>query len=120
MPQLQAQVLDRLRAGLVDCILVTPPCSTWSRVRAANLRGPPPLRDRNYVWGYPWLSNRWTRDLKLGNILIHFTIDVLTRPKGTTPSSSWSIRRTWARASGKGIGGSSDRLPSGSFPTCGS
>ena len=37
----QEEILRRIGGGEFDAVICTPPCSTWSRVRAANMRGPP-------------------------------------------------------------------------------
>ena len=73
----QQGLLDRINKGEFDVVLVTPPCSTWSRVRGANCRGPPAIRSRAYPWGFPWLSARHHKDADLGNILVIFMLDVL-------------------------------------------
>lgn len=73
----QEELLRRIRAKEFDAVICTPPCSTWSRVRAANMRGPPPLRDFAYPWGYPWVKKKYEEELKLGNILVIFTIKVV-------------------------------------------
>ena len=74
---LQQKLLQELKQGLYHVVLITPPCSTWSRVRGANCRGPPPIRSSEYPWGYPWLSKRHQKDADLGNTLIYFMLDVL-------------------------------------------
>ena len=73
----QRDLLHRVAAGEFDVVLVTPPCSTWSRVRGANCRGPPMIRSRSYPWGFPWLSMKHRKDADLGNVLIIFMLDVL-------------------------------------------
>ncbi len=73
----QKEILDRIASGEFSAIICTPPCSTWSRVRAANFRGPPPIRDYNYPWGYPWVKKKFEIELDLGNILVKFTIEVV-------------------------------------------
>lgn len=73
----QEELLGRIRSGEFDAVICTPPCSTWSRVRAANMRGPPPIRDFAYPWGYPWVKKKYEEELKLGNILVVFTIKVV-------------------------------------------
>ena len=73
----QKEILDRIASGEFDAIICTPPCSTWSRVRAANFRGPPQIRDYNYPWGYPWVKKKFELELELGNILVKFTIEVV-------------------------------------------
>lgn len=53
---LQRKLLQQLAEGFYDVVLITPPCSTWSRVRGANCRGPPMIRSRDHPWvfhGYP-------------------------------------------------------------------
>eukprot|EP00438_Fugacium_kawagutii_P021415 Skav230573 [mRNA] locus=scaffold971:152920:156087:- [translate_table: standard] len=72
----QEIVLKHLSKGKFHVVLCTPPCSTWSRVRAANLRGPPPLRSKDYPWGFPWLSKRLARDADLGSTLVKFSLQV--------------------------------------------
>lgn len=67
---LQQSLLQRIMAGEFDIVLITPPCSTWSRVRGANCRGPPAIRSQGYPWGFPWLSARHLKDAELGNVLI--------------------------------------------------
>ena len=59
----QSSLLRRIKEGEFDVVLITPPCSTWSRVRGANCRGPPMIRH--------------TKDAELGNVLIVFMLDVL-------------------------------------------
>ena len=73
----QSSLLQRIKSGEFDVVLITPPCSTWSRVRGANCRGPPMIRSRQYVWGFPWLSGKHSKDAELGNVLIEFMLDVL-------------------------------------------
>ena len=73
----QQPLLQRIKQGEFDAVLVTPPCSTWSRVRGANCRGPPAIRSREHPWGFPWLSARHLKDAELGNVLIVFMLDVL-------------------------------------------
>ena len=73
----QDEIIKRIERGDFDAVICTPPCSTWSRVRAANFRGPPPLRDFNYPWGYPWVKRKFQQELELGNVLVRFTIRVV-------------------------------------------
>eukprot|EP00438_Fugacium_kawagutii_P025749 Skav221045 [mRNA] locus=scaffold1448:254439:257677:+ [translate_table: standard] len=73
----QAAILEKIRLRYYAAILVTPPCSTWSRVRGANTRGPPMIRSKGYPWGFPWLAAKFHLDLQLGNELVRFTIEVI-------------------------------------------
>ena len=72
----QDRIIARVSSGEFHAVICTPPCSTWTRVRMANLRGPPPLRSREYPWGFPWVSNRHKHQLELGNELVRFAIRV--------------------------------------------
>lgn len=77
----QEEILRRIEAREFDAVICTPPCSTWTRVRAANMRGPPPIRDSKYPWGYPWVKKKFEEELKLGNVLVIFTIKVVETAK---------------------------------------
>lgn len=68
--------LKRIGTGEFRAVVVTPPCSTYSRVRRANMKGPPPLRSRSFPYGFPWLSNHHKRQASLGTCLVDFTMDV--------------------------------------------
>ena len=87
----QQSLLQRIRQEEFDVVLITPPCSTWSRVRGANCRGPPAIRSRGYPWGFPWLSTRHQRDADLGNILIVFMLDVLEALEAHPMSAAGSL-----------------------------
>ena len=90
------RVLQDLKKGLYDAVLLTPPCSTWSRVRGANFRGPPMIRSREHVWGFPWLSAAHERDASLGNILVVFMLDVLELLQRFPRSSKGLLVIVWA------------------------
>ena len=75
--KVQKELLRRLADGEFDVVLITPPCSTWSRVRGANCRGPPMIRSRSHPWGFPWLAARHQKDAEVGNILVVFMLQVL-------------------------------------------
>ena len=68
--------LNRIRKGEFRAVVVTPPCSTYSRVRMANMKGPPPLRSKDFPFGFPWLSNHHKKQAALGTCLVDFTIEV--------------------------------------------
>lgn len=74
----QEEILAKIKQGYYIAILVTPPCSTWSRVRGANTRGPPMIRSREYPWGFPWLAKKYHHELHFGNGLVRFTIEIVT------------------------------------------
>ena len=53
-----------------DAYMISPPCSTWSRARNANKKGPPVLRSNVCPWGFPWLRGTSKDQAELGNELI--------------------------------------------------
>ena len=66
--KLRQSYLDKIHAKHFDAILLSPPCSSFSRAPFANHRGPRPVRcyDANRQGagqGYPW---RRLRGLRLG------------------------------------------------------
>ena len=52
------EILDTLKEG-GWCVIVSPPCNTFSRARFQHLLhpGPKPLRTKSWPKGFPWLSN---------------------------------------------------------------
>eukprot|EP00438_Fugacium_kawagutii_P024076 Skav212939 [mRNA] locus=scaffold374:464240:467185:- [translate_table: standard] len=42
------------------------------------MRGPPPVRMREHVWGFPWLTGRLATEAELGSALVRVAIDVWT------------------------------------------
>ena len=74
--------LNRIASGEFRAVVVTPPCSTYSRVRMANMKGPPPLRSKDFPYGFPWLRNHHKKQAELGTCLVDFTIDVFNTVLG--------------------------------------
>ncbi len=52
------------------------PCTTFSRARRNDGRGPGPLRDSENVWGLPGLRQHDQHKLNEGNALFNFTLDI--------------------------------------------
>ena len=70
--KLQSDIRAKVRAGWYHVVVTTPPCSTFSRVRSANLKGPPPVRSRDHLWGFPWLFGKHKQEVTVGNTLVIF------------------------------------------------
>ena len=66
--------IEKIQAGHFDAVLVTPPCSTFTRARCANKRGPPPIRTKQHPFGFPWLSNHLRQQAELGNRFADFMV----------------------------------------------
>ena len=65
-------VLQQLHSGLVDFLLVAPPCNTHSRARCQYRQygGPRPLRDFSFPHGFPWLSEDNKQKVALADELV--------------------------------------------------
>ena len=70
----QDKWIARLEDGEFDCILLSPPCGTWSRANWANDSGPKPCRNRRFPWGIPHQRRGQQRRATSGNEFIHFSI----------------------------------------------
>jgi hypothetical protein len=70
-----ASYLKQIGDGCFNFLIVTPPCSTWSRACFSNSPGPTPVRSGDYPWGLPWLKGEQKAKAELGSLLIHRAID---------------------------------------------
>ena len=68
-----------------DWLLAIPPTSTWSRLRHARSGGPPPLRDIDWPWGFPWAAGRDRTKLDNANHHINFLLEVFKRARALSP-----------------------------------
>ena len=74
----QEEILDKLRQGYYDLVVLSPPCAGWSRAPWANSWGPRPLRAAGlHVWGFPWLEGARQKKLELSNVLVQFSLEVM-------------------------------------------
>ena len=62
--------MNQIQSGINNVVLVTPPCSTFTRARCANKRGPPPIRSKQHPKGFPWLRVELRKQAELGNRLV--------------------------------------------------
>ena len=109
----QARWESRIADGEFDVVIVTPPCSSWTR-SLFRPGGPPPVRDKRHPWGLPNATNAIRSRAKQGNEFIHFAIraasaahrakasgatcrlllehpEDLGRSKHGTPASIWQL-----------------------------
>lgn len=77
--KVQQKWIRRLDTHEFDIVLITPPCSSYSRAQYANKFGPCPVRSSAFPLGFPWLSNADRKRADLGNSLVDFTWQVLQR-----------------------------------------
>ena len=75
LPQVQQEWLARITRGDFWALILTPPCSTFSRATYTNDEGPFPLRSRRHPRGFPWLSRPRRNKAEFGNILADFSYE---------------------------------------------
>lgn len=75
----QRRWLAVIDEGNIDALLITPPCSTFSRAPWANERGPFPLRSSRCLRGFTWNSAQRKRKAELGNNLADFSFEAMRR-----------------------------------------
>ena len=107
----------QMQAHEFDMLVITPPCSTFSRARFANSAGPTPLRTKAWPWGFPWLEGVNLAACELGNEFIRLTFEALqlasnlsmgsitehpedlgATNSGELPGSLWAMEETFALA----------------------
>ena len=66
------RVLDRE----FNIVIATPPCNTHSRARNANKSGPPPIRSKEFPFGFPWLSGSYLASAQQANRFIEQTFEI--------------------------------------------
>ena len=77
-------LLERIRQGEFDVIIMSPPCSTWSRAVWSNKQGPQPVRSAEFPYGFPWLTGALKDKAVLGTLLVQRCIEILQQaPKKT-------------------------------------
>ena len=80
---------DSLRAGEWDTLVVTPPCSDFSRVKWANSKGPKPTRSRQHPRGFPWLKGRLRNSTDKANELVDKSIEACKEGHASSARTSW-------------------------------
>ena len=65
--KVRQKYLDAIRAGIYQAILLSPPCSTFSRACWRNFRGPRPVRNFQFQRGLQVLTAVERRKCNLGN-----------------------------------------------------
>ena len=78
-PLVQQKWLRVIDEGKADALVITPPCSTFSRAPWANDRGPFPLRSARCLRGFTWNSAARKRKAGLGNTLADFSFEAMKR-----------------------------------------
>ena len=79
------RILDKIRSGSYDAILMSPPCSTFTRAVWANFKGPRPVRSYEEPRGLDSLTSAERDTLKLQYSLfkvysLNIPISLICRP----------------------------------------
>lgn len=70
-------ILQEIKSGKYQVVVLSPPCGTWSRVRFQWLTspGPKPVRNWHHPWGFPWLSNKQMEQVSQANLFVTQTLE---------------------------------------------
>ncbi len=78
-PKVQKRFLQAIDSGAYDAVILTPPCSTFSRAVWANERGPFPLRSFFCPRGFAWNVKARREKATVGNVLGDFSYEAMKR-----------------------------------------
>ena len=72
----QQSLLNKVESGYYVAIIMSPPCSTFTRATFSNRKGPRPVRNFVHLRGMPRLT--WTERKKAdwGNVMTDFTYEI--------------------------------------------
>lgn len=79
LPAVQKKWLQMIAQGVFFAVIVTPPCSTFSRAVWANDLGPYPVRSSTFPRGFPWNKGDRFHKAEFGTILADFSYEALKR-----------------------------------------
>lgn len=73
---IQSFLLHLIQRGLVVGVWMGTPCTSWSRARRNDGKGPPPLRSDLLLWGLPDLNRKDQARVRAGNNHLKFSVRV--------------------------------------------
>lgn len=76
-PLVHQYIRNLMFSGRILLLWLGMPCTTFSRARRNDGRGPGPLRDLEHLWGLPGLSYKDRLKLREGSKLFSFSMDLL-------------------------------------------
>ena len=107
------EVLDTLQQG-GWCVIVSPPCNTFSRARFQHRQhpGPKPLRTKAWPKGFPWLSNVHKQTVSEAFFSLKSVWKLVAVLHRQMDFSSWNILKTWVqlRANNRGPFGNGEKF----------
>ena len=77
-PKVLTKLIQRIKAHQFSFVHLGTPCTSWSRARRYDGRGPGPLRDdAAHLWGLPGLSSADAQKVAQGNRLLEVSVQVV-------------------------------------------
>ena len=74
---LRSKIMEEIHKGTFNCVIASPPCSTFSRARHARTPGPRPVRSYDHPRGLPGLGAQAREATRAANDLVDFTVRAL-------------------------------------------
>ena len=75
---LQEDLIQKLKNGCYQAVIMSPPCATWSRAPWANEFGPKPLRSSVHPLWFPWLEGHKLDKVSKSNAMVEFCLQVIS------------------------------------------
>ena len=82
-------------SGRWDLIIVSPPIGSFSRAAFAGHTPAKPVRDRNWLRGFPWLEGETLEKASRENCLMDFLVRILEFAGAATQNPPWRQTRGW-------------------------
>ena len=97
LPKVREYLLNKISTGQYFAVLLSPPCSTFSRATWANRKGPRPVRSFVYPRGFKRLTWSERKRADWGNVLADFHFLLLLRRQTQKDWHFLRTRKTWAQ-----------------------
>ena len=69
------EIMEKLRAGGHDVLVLAPPCEDFTRVKYSLSEGPPPSRSKEHPRGFPGLQGEARRKAASANLLVDRSLE---------------------------------------------
>ena len=88
--EIQDKYLREVRNGQFHLTIMSPPCSSWTRIVWTNTLGPRPCRSRECPWGFEWAKRAAFNRAREGNAHILFCIKVIEASEAAVQAGLYS------------------------------
>jgi hypothetical protein len=96
-------LLNKIRSGRYFAVLISPPCSTFTRATWANQKGPRPVRSYVQPRGLQRLTWSERQKAKWGNELTDFSFQVCVEVSKTDTMLLFENPGSWSSTTGKSL-----------------